>query len=246
MGRLFLGTSGFSYDEWVGAFYPPGTSSQGRLAFYAERFNSVEINSTFYRFPTADMLGRWRGETPSGFSFSFKAGSKITHRLRLAGAEREAADFFDRLSLLGDRLGAVLFQLPPYLKRDDRLAAFLAALGPSGPRLAFEFRHASWYDESTYEALAAAGAALCLADGTGMPAGTEVKAVARDLTGSAGFAYLRLRGQDYSPADLGTWADFVAGLLGSADVCAYFKHEEEARGIDYAVEFGRLVGGGPY
>lgn len=158
MGRLFLGTSGFSYKEWTGSFYPAGMRGQGMLGFYAARFNSVEINSTFYRFPSSETLGRWREHTPAGFVFSFKAGSRITHRLRLVGAGEETADFLDRLGDLGERLGPVLFQLPPYLRRDGRLRDFLALLPAAGRRVAFEFRHSSWYVPETFEELAAAGA----------------------------------------------------------------------------------------
>lgn len=242
MGRLFLGTSGFSYKEWTGSFYPAGMRGQGMLGFYAARFNSVEINSTFYRFPPSEMLGRWREHTPAGFVFSFKAGSRITHRLRLVGAGEETTDFLDRLGDLGERLGPVLFQLPPYLRRDGRLRDFLALLPGAGRRVAFEFRHSSWYVPETFEELAAAGAGFCLADGTGLPTDPETLGAAARVAGRAGFAYLRLRGADYTDEDLARWAGFTRGRLDFGDAYVYFKHEEEARGPEYAAAFGRRLG----
>lgn len=242
MGRLFLGTSGFSYKEWVGSFYPPKTRGEDMLPLYAARFNSVEVNSTFYRFPTSDLLGRWRGETPTGFVFAFKAGAKITHKLRLSGAEEETSDFLDRLGVIGDRLGPVLFGLPPNLKRDSRLRDFLDLLPPAGRRVAFEFRHPSWYAPETFEELATAKAGFCLADGTGMPAGPPTMEAAARVAERSGFAYLRLRGAEYADADLARWAEFAGQLLYLGDAYVYFKHEEEAKGPQYAVAFGRMLG----
>ncbi|MHB8757229.1 MAG: DUF72 domain-containing protein [Bacillota bacterium] len=242
MGRLFLGTSGFSYKEWIGSFYPPKMRGEDMLPFYAARFNSVEINSTFHRFPASDLLGRWRDETPTGFVFAFKARGSITHKLRLRGAEEETSDFLDRVGFIGDRLGPVLFGLPPNLKRDGRLWDFLDLLPPVGRRAVFEFRNASWYVPETFEELAAAGVGFCLADGTGMPVDERTMEAATHVAERAGFAYLRLRGTDYTDADLVRWADFAGRLLDLGDAHVYFKHEEEAKGPRYAAAFGQLLG----
>lgn len=242
MGQLFLGTSGFSYKEWIGPFYPPKTRGEDMLPFYAARFDSVEVNSTFYRFPTTDLLGRWRDETPTGFVFAFKAGRRITCKLRLRGAEEETSDFLDRLGLMGDRLGPVLFLLPPSIRRDSRLRDFLELLPPVGRRAVFEFRHPSWYVAETFDELAAARAGFCLADGTGMPVDEATMEGAVRVARWSGFSYLRLRGVDYADADLARWAEFTQRLLGLGDAYVYFKHEEMAKGPEYAAAFGAILG----
>src|SRR5882672_5790905 len=162
--RLLAGTSGFSYKEWLGHFYPEKLPAAEMLRYYAGRFSTVEINNTFYRMPAETMLARWSEEVPENFSFTLKAPRRITHEKRLREAEPDVTEFLRRAGALGDKLGVVLFQLPPFLKKDlPRLRDFLAVL-PSGRRVAFEFRNESWQDDEVYEALRARGAMLCVTD----------------------------------------------------------------------------------
>src|SRR5437867_10163682 len=160
--RMLTGTSGYSYKEWVGHFYPEKTPASAMLRYYAERFPTVEINNTFYRMPAQALLERWAAEVPDDFVFTLKASRHITHHKRLKNVESNVAEFIRRASFLGDKLGMLLFQLPPTLRKDlPRLRDFLGAV-PPGQRFAVEFRHASWQDDEVYEALRAHGAALCV------------------------------------------------------------------------------------
>jgi uncharacterized protein YecE (DUF72 family) len=170
--QIHVGTSGFSYKEWKGSFYPEDLKNADMLRFYAERFSSVEINNTFYRMPKAAMLEGWAGQVPPGFLFVLKASQQITHRKRL----REAGEPLDYLlkaaSVLGERLGPVLFQLPPSLRKDVvRLRDFLALL-PEGHAFAFEFRHETWADDEVRDALRERNAALVCAPTPRTPART--------------------------------------------------------------------------
>src|SRR3989440_8592883 len=162
--RVRVGTSGYSYKEWKGIFYPQDLPAAKMLSFYAERFDSVEINNTFYRMPDAGMVGKWAEQVPDAFTFVLKAPQLITHRKRLKEVEAPAALFFERAGALGPRLGPLLFQLPPNLKKDmARLTTFLAQV-PTDRRVALEVRHESWYDDEVYEALRGRDVALCVAD----------------------------------------------------------------------------------
>jgi uncharacterized protein YecE (DUF72 family) len=171
--NVLVGTSGYSYKEWKGRFYPAGLKEAGMLRFYAERFPTVEINNTFYRMPSPELLARWEGEVPDGFRFILKAPRRITHEKRLHDVADTVARLLEVSAGLGGKRGPFLFQLPPYFKKDAaRLRDFLQLL-PRGVRAAFEFRDPSWEDEETAETLRAAGAVLCLADtdeGRGRPA----------------------------------------------------------------------------
>jgi uncharacterized protein YecE (DUF72 family) len=196
--RVLTGTSGYSYAEWKGSFYPEKFPAKAMLGYYAERFPTVEINNTFYRMPTEALVRGWAEQVPEGFTFVIKASKRITHDRRL----RDCADAVEYLvrtvSVLGPRLGPLLFQLPPNLKKDlPRLVDFLAAL-PPGPRAAFEFRHASWFEDDVFAALRAAGVALCVADTGEEPAAPFVA--------TAGWGYLRLRREDFSDELLREWA----------------------------------------
>ncbi|MDQ2970533.1 MAG: DUF72 domain-containing protein [Acidobacteriota bacterium] len=222
--RLRIGTSGYSYKEWKGSFYPEDIAAGEMLRFYAGRFSTVEINNTFYRMPQASVLASWAEQVPDGFTFSLKASQRITHRSRLRDAEESVAFFFRVASTLGDRLGPVLFQLPPNLKKDlPRLSSFLPSI-PAGSRAAFEFRHASWFDDEVYAALTAAGAALCIA---------EDEDLATPLVATTGWGYLRLRRKDYGPESLSEWAARIRGQAWT-EAFVYFKHEDEARGPRFA------------
>lgn len=230
--RVRTGTSGFSYPAWVGNFYPAGTKRPDMLAFYGGRLRAVEINNTFYRMPKADLLERWRDAVPENFRFALKASRRITHHQRLRDAEDSVDYLFRTAEALGDRLGPFLFQLPPYLRRnDDRLAAFLECL-PAGLRAAFEFRHASWFDDDVFAALEGAGAALCIAD-----AGGDHDS---PLVATAGFGYLRLRREDYDEAALRSWAERIRRQPWN-ETYVFFKHEDEGAGPRMAAQFEALL-----
>jgi len=222
--RVLVGTSGYSYTAWRGSFYPEKLAEAEMLRFYASHFPTVEINNTFYRMPTAAVLERWAGETPDGFSFVLKAARRITHEKRL-GDPDSLAYFVKTAATLGEKLGPILFQLPPFMKKDlGRLREFLALL-PAGTRAAFEFRHATWFDDEVYAALRERGAALCLADTDEDPDPA--------LVATADWGYLRLRRVDYDDAALGSWTDRVRSQPWSA-VWIFFKHEEEGKGAALA------------
>jgi uncharacterized protein YecE (DUF72 family) len=230
--RIRIGTSGFSYKEWKGTFYPEDLPPSEMLRFYSGRFSSVEINNTFYRMPQASVLSGWAEQVPDGFTFALKASQRITHRSRLKEAGDAVRFFFGVATTLGDRLGPVLFQLPPNLKKDlPRLLDFLPHV-PAGSRAAFEFRHASWFDEDVYGALRASGAALCIA---------EDEDLATPVVATTGWGYLRLRRQDYGPEALTGWAQRIREQEWS-DAFVFFKHEDEARGPLLAESLINILG----
>lgn len=233
--RLFTGTSGFAYKEWKGSFYPEDMPASGMLQYYAERFPAVEINNTFYRMPAASVLEGWARDVPDGFTFVLKASQQITHRRRLKDAAEPVEYFFRSAETLGARLGPVLVQLPPNLKQDvERLEEFLAIL-PARRRVAFEFRHASWFDDRTFDALRRHGAALCIAHGEEV----ETPPVA-----TTDWGYLRLRQVEYDDAALGSWIERTRAMPWS-DVFAFFKHEDEGTGPRLAQRFEQLFGSLP-
>ena len=232
--RLWSGTSGFSYKEWKGAFYPEDLPQSGFLSYYGQHLNSVEINNTFYRLPKADMLEKWREQVPADFRFILKASQRITHHKRL----KEAGEPLEYLastakSALGPVLGPILFQLPPYFRKNvDRLRDFLKEM-PEGIQAAFEFRHDSWFGEDTYEALAEGGAALVTAD-TG-----EGDA---PVVGTTSFGYARLRRPGYTDEELRDWAKRFKEEAWS-DLHVFFKHEDEATGPALAARFNEVWAG---
>jgi len=229
--RMLTGTSGFSYKEWVGPFYPEKTPASAMLRYYAERFPTVEINNTFYRMPDTALLERWAQEVPAGFAFTLKAPQRITHIKRLKDTASDVAEFTRRAAVLGDRLGMLLFQLPPSLRKDlPRLRDFLAAL-PPGRRVAVEFRHASWHDDEVYETLRARGAALCVMEDDDEETSPFV-VTSQD-------AYLRLRRTQYTEGDLCAWADRIAAQP-LARAWVYFKHEDEALAPRFALRLDEL------
>lgn len=230
---LHLGTSGFAFDGWKGPFYPENLRSKEMLSYYAQRLGSVEINYTFRRHPSSSTLASWCEATPEGFQFAIKAHQRITHVLRLAGAEQAVESFVSRAAELGPRLGPILFQCPPTMKFDRaRLEGFLACL-PAGHRYALEFRHASWGDEAR-ELLAARGVAFCLAETDEEPCGGELA--------PSPLAYLRLRKTAYSEDELQTWAGRLARAIArGTEVFCYFKHEDEGLGPKLALRLGELV-----
>ncbi|WP_420346349.1 DUF72 domain-containing protein [Pelagibius sp.] len=184
-GKLHIGTCGWHYKDWIGPFYPAGSRASDLLRLYAGRFDGVEIDSSFYRLPPAASLQRWRTSTPADFVFTCKASRFITHMKKLKDPAQSLPPFLERMSLLGDKLKAVVFQLPPRWRCNvARLERFLTML-PDGPRCAFEFRDESWFQPAVYEALRARGAGFCIYDLAGRRAPPEV-------TGP--FVYLRLHG----------------------------------------------------
>ena len=225
--NVFVGTSGYNYPEWRGTFYPEKLSSTKMLAYYAERFPTVEINYTFYRMPTEKLLQGWYDGTPERFTFTLKAPRRITHDAKLRRCEETLQAFCRAATTLGPKLGVLLFQLPPTFKKDgDVLRAFLELL-PEGTRAAFEFRHPSWLDVETFDALRARHVALCIADSEKMS--TPVEATAE-------YTYFRLRDEGYQQADLHKWASTVKALP-ARDAFVYFKHEEQGLGPDFAKRF---------
>lgn len=231
--KCWVGTSGFSYKEWKGSFYPEDLSNDGMLAYYGERLNAVEINNTFYRMPKRATLADWAGRVPDDFSFVLKASRKITHFKRLKDTQAELGYLVDVSSELGARLGPILFQLPPNLKIDvERLRDFVS-LFPAGLRAAFEFRHDSWFADETYAVLGDAGVALVTADtGTDEPA---------EVVATAPYGYLRLRREGYEPGDVARWARVVADQEWE-DAFVFFKHEDAGAGPALAERFVAEIG----
>ncbi|MDX1503106.1 MAG: DUF72 domain-containing protein [Thermoanaerobaculia bacterium] len=232
--KVYTGTSGFSYKEWKGAFYPEEIKNDEMLAHYAGRLGAVEINNTFYRLPRREVLAAWSSQVPDTFRFAVKASRRITHFKKLAGAESERDYLLTNLGEMGEKVGAVLYQLPPYLRKDlERLTGFLGEL-PKTPPAAFEFRHPSWYDDEVFAALERHDAALVIAD-TGGEADPPFRA-------TAGWGYLRLRREAYGREALAQWAERIAGAPWDR-VFVFFKHEDEAAGPRMAERFAALLGG---
>jgi uncharacterized protein YecE (DUF72 family) len=234
--RVLVGTSGYSYTAWRGSFYPDGTPARDMLACYARKLGTVEINHTFHRLPTAELVTSWAQQVPADFRFALKAPQRITHHLRLRDAGELTAAFCTVASELKTKLGPLLFQLPPYLRCDiGRLGEFLETL-PKGVEAAFEFRHDSWFNDETYAALRSHRAALCIADAEGL----STPAVA-----TAPFGYLRLRREDYGDADVAAWAARVRDTAAWKHAYVYFKHEDSGRGPELArtflEHFGRVI-----
>jgi uncharacterized protein YecE (DUF72 family) len=227
VSKVYAGTSGWAYPSWKPEFYPAKLASAKFLGYYASRLNSVELNYTFRRFPTPKLLTCWIEATPPGFQFAVKAHQTITHIKRLRDTSSFTTDFLGALEPLreAEKLGPVLFQLPPFLKSDPTLLKdFLDGL-PHGFRVAFEFRHTSWFNDEVYDLLRKSDAALCQA---------ESEKIETPKVQTAGFSYLRLRKEDYSPKARKELTQSVGALAKQADVFVYFKHEETAEGALYA------------
>jgi uncharacterized protein YecE (DUF72 family) len=228
--ELLTGTSGFSYKEWLGPFYPEKLPSSDMLRYYSERFPTVEINNTFYRMPAETMLVQWAEQVPESFQFTLKAPRRITHELRLREAESHVAEFVRRAGALGSKLGVLLFQLPPYLKKDlPRLRDFLYLL-PSTTRAAFEFRNESWQDDEVYELLRSRAAILCV---------TDTDEGDTPYVATADWGYIRLRRTHYDDRDLAGWVERIS----PKDVdrtYVYFMHEDEALGTCFARRLAEL------
>jgi uncharacterized protein YecE (DUF72 family) len=230
---LYVGTSGYSFKEWKGSFYPEDLPAKEMLCYYGERFGTVEINNTFYRMPKTAVVEGWASEVPAEFKFVLKASQRITHIKRLKEVEEPVSILLQVSSALKQRLGALLFQLPPNMKKDAaRLADFLALL-PKGQRAALEFRHPSWFDDEIFDLLRDHQAALCIAEAEN---DLEVPFVS-----TAPWGYLRLRQPDYTRAQLKAWAKRVREQEWQ-DAFVFFKHEDEGKGPRLAKQFLELAG----
>ena len=235
--QLFVGTSGFSYREWKGTFYPEDLSNKDMLSYYGERLNAVEINNTFYRLPKASVLEPWAQQVPAEFRFSIKASRRITHFTRLKDTSREPTEYLlSTVETLGERLGVLLFQLPPNLKVDaERLAGFLDVL-PEGTPAAFEFRHETWKDPAVYDLLRSRDMAFVCAD-------TEESGDDEPIVPTAPWGYLRLRRPTYDDGDLERWAKHVTAQAWE-HAFVFFKHEDEGAGPRMAAKFEEIQAGG--
>ena len=223
---IWIGTSGYNYPEWKGGFYPADLPAAKMLPYYAARFATVEINYTFYRMPNETLVGGWAAQTPSPYKLTLKAPRRITHDGRLRNCGELVKAFCHVAGTLGDKLGALLFQLPPTSKKDLVLFdAFLEELPPK-VRAAFEFRHPSWFDAEVFERLTRRNLALCVADSEKLSTPMRV---------TADYAYFRLRDEGYTPDHIKRWADTIAReTVHCNDVFVYFKHEEEGKGPEFA------------
>jgi uncharacterized protein YecE (DUF72 family) len=231
--KVWVGTSGYSYKEWLGNFYPEDLSSKEMLRFYSSRLPAVEINNTFYRLPKESVLASWAEQVPAEFRFVLKAAQKITHVKRLKDAGAEVEYLFRVASALGQNLGAILFQLPPNLRKDlERLERFLS-LVPNERAAAFEFRHPSWLDDEVLALLRARNCALCVAD-------TD-EAQNPNLIPTATWGYMRLRRSEYSRVDLLKWKERILSQNWDR-VFVFFKHEGEGIGPKLGAEFVDLLG----
>ena len=230
--KTWIGTSGFQYTEWKGTFYPEDLPTSKMLPYFAERLSTTEINYTFHRIPSPKTIENWLAQTPENFRFALKAPQKITHFAKLRDCQNTMAYFYRVISALGDRLGPVLFQLPPNFKKDaNRLSAFLRELPTM--RAAFEFRHPSWLEEEIFALLRSHNVALCLAETEKLPAPTAL---------TADYGYLRLRREDYTGADVERWAGFVREKSSSwEETFVYFKHEESGIGPRLAGQMIQLL-----
>jgi uncharacterized protein YecE (DUF72 family) len=231
---IWVGTSGYNYPEWKGSFYPTDLPTARMLSYYAERFPTVEINYTFYRAPNEKIVDGWNRATPDHFRLTLKAPRRITHDARLRECGDRVRQFLETAATLGPKLGALLFQLPPNLKKD--LTLLDAFLDTFPPRVcaAFEFRHTSWLDDDVYERLKRRNLALCVAD-------SEKLATPMEIT--ADYAYFRLRDEGYTQPDVERWADVIRERTSACrDVFVYFKHEEEGKGPEFGRMFMERVG----
>jgi len=230
--QVWVGTSGYSYTAWKGAFYPEDLSAKKMLSYYSSKLPAVEINNTFYRMPRASVLETWAETVPDGFRFALKASRRITHFKRLKGAEEETEYFVQTATALADRAGVILYQLPPNFKRDDEcLKEFVGGL-PNPGTSAFEFRHPSWFADPVFDILRERNCALCLAetdDGDDAP-----------IVETADWSYLRLRKTAYAPAELDTWAGRISDSSWER-VYAFFKHEDAGVGPELAQQFVELT-----
>ena len=226
--KLHVGTSGYSYKEWKGTFYPEKLPAKEMLPYYASKLSAVELNNTFYRLPQPSMVESWKAQVPEAFRFSVKASQRITHFKRLRDAEAETKYMLETVGGLKDQLGVVLYQLPPNMKKDiERLQSFVAHL-PTDIPAAFEFRHPTWFDDDVLDTLRDRNLALCISDTDDLP----VSQIER----TSDWGYLRLRRVNYAPEDLVEWSKKMREQNWTT-AYVFFKHEDEGTGPRLAREF---------
>jgi uncharacterized protein YecE (DUF72 family) len=225
---LYVGTSGYSYKEWKGSFYPPQLAPKDMLSYYASKLPAVELNNTFYRLPQPSMIESWKAQVPENFRFAVKASRSITLFRRLKDAAEITKKMLETVSAFGDRLGAVLYRLPDDMEKDlGRLKTFLKTLPPDPPA-AFDFRHPSWFDDDVLELLRSENRALCISD-------RDERPVSR-IDKTADWGYVRLRRVNYSTAELREWSSRMKAQDWK-HTFVFFKHEDEGTGPRLASEF---------
>ena len=229
--RIRIGTSGFSYKEWKGPFYPEKIKNDAMLAYYGKQFDTVEINNTFHRMPRVELLETWAGKVPEDFSFVLKAPRRISHKKGFEGVAEPLEMFAANAGTLGARLGPALFQFPPWFKKDLEVLALLTGSIPADFRCALEFRHESWFDEETYEFLSEQHVALVVSD---------QKIEAPPVRKTASFGYVRFRQDDYSDQALTDWAAQLK-QAGWDDLYVFFKHEDEGAAPRMATRFREIL-----
>ena len=235
--NFWIGTSGFQYAEWKGTFYPQDLSTAKMLPFYAERFSTTEINYTFRRIPSAKTIENWWKSTPERFKFSLKAPQKVTHFSKLRDCGDTLRYFYQVIFDLEGKLGPVLFQLPPAFKKDAPLLTEFLHDFPTGMKAAFEFQHASWFDDEILALLKSKNLALCIADS---------EKLSTPVVATADYGYLRLRREDYQSSDVIRWAEALREKEGIwSDAFVYFKHEESGMGPKLAGQLAEIIGTAP-
>ena len=231
--KLHVGTSGYSYKEWKGSFYPEKLPAKEMLSYYASKLSAVELNNTFYRMPQQAMVESWKAQVPDDFRFSVKASQRITHFKRLQDVDADTKYLLETVGALKEKLGVVLYQLPPNMKKDlERLRTFVKNL-PAEVRGAFEFRHPTWFDDEVLEVLKNQNLALCISDTDDLPV--------THIDRTADWGYLRLRRVNYSKDDLAEWSARIKAQNWTT-VFVFFKHEDEGTGPRLAGEFIEIAG----
>ncbi len=230
--RVRTGTSGFSYKEWKGVFYPEKIRNEAMLTYYGEHFDTVEINNTFHRMPRVELLEGWAAKVPEDFSFVLKAPRRISHKKGLEGVAEPLGIFASNAAKLGTRLGPALFQFPPWLKKDFEVLGELTSGIPKGFRCALEFRNASWFDEETYAFLSERGLALVVSD---------QKVAEPPVVRTAPYGYVRFRQDAYTDDEMSAWAEKLK-QAGWDELFVFFKHEDSGAAPRMAKRFREVLG----
>ena len=229
---IYVGTSGYSYKEWKGSFYPEALPAKEMLSYYASRLHAVELNNTFYRMPQPSMIESWKTQVPEDFRFAVKAPQTITHFRRLNNAGPQTQLMLKTVAALEGRLGAIIFRLPENMKKDlKRLELFLKEL-PADTPVVFDFRHPTWFDEEVVELLRSQKRVFCMSDIEDLPESYTYK--------TADWGYVRLRRVNYSEADLKKWVKRIKAQKWK-DTYLFFKHEDEGTGPKLAARFIQLT-----